>query len=128
MTPTRATRRSQSTGGLVANEIKRDKREDLLEATPPLEAKKMLCALRASFPGMSLDFIDVVRSHFHARARRRVYRELPPEDHEEGVRDFLKKAMCGTRDAAQNWELDCTEMMTEAGLRQGVYRVRVLPQ
>ena len=29
--------------------------------------------------------------------------------------------MYGTRDAAQNWELEYTEMMTEAGFRQGAY-------
>ncbi len=33
----------------------------------------------------------------------------------------LKKATYGTRDAAQNWELEYTEMMTEAGFRQGSF-------
>ena len=61
---------------LVAKEIKKDKREDLFAATPPLEAKKMLFSLWASIPGMCLDFGDVVRAYFHAKARRRVYVEL----------------------------------------------------
>ncbi len=31
------------------------------------------------------------------------------------------KAMYGTRDAAQNWEMEYTEMLPEAGFRQGSY-------
>ena len=34
---------------------------------------------------------------------------------------IAEKSMYGTRDAAQNWELEYTEMMTEAGLKQGSY-------
>ena len=69
---------------LVAKEIKKDKREDLLAATPPLEAKKMLFSSWASVPGMCLDFGDVVRAYLHARARRKVCVELSKEDFEEG--------------------------------------------
>ncbi len=47
---------------LVAKETKKDKREDLLTATPPLEAKKALFSSFASLPGLCLDFIDVVRA------------------------------------------------------------------
>ena len=83
-------------------EIKKDKREDLFAATPPLEAKKMLFSLWASVPGMCLDFGDVVRAYLHARARRKVYVELSKEDYEEGKCGLLRKAMYGTRDAAQN--------------------------
>ena len=106
---------------LVAKEIKRDKREDLFAATPPLEAKKALFSLWASVPGMCLDFGDVVRAYFHARARRRVYVDLPEEDFEEGKCGRLVKAMYGTRDAAPNWEMEYTEMLREAGFRQGVF-------
>jgi hypothetical protein len=84
---------------LVAKEIQRDKREDLLAATPPLVAKKILLAL-AGVPGMSLEFIDVARAYFHARTRRRIYVELSREDHEGIVYGLLRKATCGTRDAA----------------------------
>ena len=69
---------------LVAKEIKKDKREDLFAATPPLEVKKMLFSLWASVPGMRLDFGDVARAYFHAKARRKVYVELSKEDFEEG--------------------------------------------
>ncbi len=68
---------------MVAKEIKNDKREDLFVAPPPLEAKRMLFSLWASVPGMCLDFGDVVRAYFHARARRGVYVELSDEDRVE---------------------------------------------
>ncbi len=106
---------------LVAKEIKKDKREDFFAATPPLEAKKMLFSFWASVPGTRLDFGDAVRAYFHTGARRRVYVELSSEDSEEGKRGLLKKAMHGARDVAQNWELEHTEMTTEAGFRQGSF-------
>ena len=83
-------------------EIALNKREDLFAATPPLEAKKMLFSLYASKEKMCLDFIDVSRAYFHAKARRKLYVELPPEDAEEGMCGKLEKSMYGTRDAAQN--------------------------
>ena len=54
--------------------------------------------------GMKLDFIDVRRAYFHAKAKRMVYVQLPPEDAKEGMCGRLNKALYGTRDAAQNWE------------------------
>jgi hypothetical protein len=110
---------------LVAQEIKVDEREDLFAATPPLEAKKMLVSIVASSRGMrdgkrmKLDFIDVRRAYFHARARRRVYVRLPPEDQGEGMRGRLEKAMYGTRDAAQNWEYEYVEFTVSLGFSQG---------
>ena len=73
-------------------EIKRDKRDDLFAATPPLEAKKMLMSLAVTQgvgyinnrrEGMKLDFIDVKRAYFHAKCKRDVYVQLPKEDAEE---------------------------------------------
>ena len=68
---------------LVAQEIKRDNREDLFAATPPLEAKKMLMAMAViecigyrkgdQNGGNNLEFIDVKRAYFHAEAQRLVY-------------------------------------------------------
>ena len=69
--------------------------------------------------GMKLDFIDVRRAYFHARAHRKVYVELPPEDREGGMCGRLNKLMHGTRDAAQNWEKDYIELMEDAGFRRG---------
>ncbi len=41
------------------------------------------------------------------------------EDEEEGMCGMLEKSMYGTRDAAQNWEYEYTDMMKEAKLEQG---------
>ena len=69
---------------------------------------------------MKLGFIDIRRAYFHAKARRRVYVQLPPEDAEPGMCGLLLKSMYGTRDAAQNWE-DCyVEAMQELGFRRGL--------
>ncbi len=71
--------------------------------------------------GMCLDFIDVARAYFHARARRQMHVELPREDHDKGMHGKLGKAMYGTRDAVQNWEMEYAETMTEAKFKQGAY-------
>ncbi len=106
---------------LVAKEIKK-KREDWFAATAPLEAKKVLFAAWAGIPGPSLDFADVVHVYLHARARRRVFVELSQEDYDEGKRGplggLLTKATYGATDAAQGWELGCTEMTTQAVSRR----------
>ncbi len=72
-------------------------------------------------PVLCSDFGDVVRAYFHARARRKVYVELSKEDFEEGKCALLRKATYGTRDAAQNWEMEYTEMLLEAVFIQGSY-------
>ncbi len=115
---------------LVAKEIKRDKREDLFAATPPLEALKMLLSLAVTEGfgyskgnrggGDKIDFIDVRRAYFQAKARRDVYVELPEEDWEEGMCGKLVKSMYGTRDAAQNWEEEYTGFMEEIGFVKGL--------
>ncbi len=46
---------------------------------------------------------------------------FPVEDVEGGMRGRLRKAMWGTRDAAQIWEMEYTEMTLEAKLEQGAY-------
>jgi hypothetical protein len=45
--------------------------------------------------------------------------EIAEEDHQENMRGKLKKAMYGVSDAAQNWELEYTELMVEVGFTQG---------
>ncbi len=45
--------------------------------------------------------------------------DLPKEHYQEEARGEVKKAMYGARDAAQNRELEYTEMMVEAGLTHG---------
>ncbi len=51
----------------------------------------------------------MVRGYLYAKARREMYVDLPREDHEEGMRGKLGNAMCGTRDAVQNWEVEYTD-------------------
>ena len=60
---------------LVAQEIKKDRGEDLFAATPPLEAKKMLLSLWASGKRAGDEF----------GLRRRGSRLLPHEGQEKGV-------------------------------------------
>ncbi len=52
--------------------------------------------------------------------------ELSAEDFEEGKCGLLKRAVYGARDAAQNWEMEYTEMMVDAGFRQCEHSARVL--
>jgi hypothetical protein len=51
--------------------------------------------------------------------------ELSRGDHEEGTCGLLK-AMYGTRDASQNWELACAEIMTEVSCKQVSYSACML--
>ena len=114
---------------LVAKEIKKDKREDLFAATPPLEAKKLLFSMALTegigycknnrINGMKLNFIDVKRAYFHAKCKRNVYVRLPEEDKEDGMCAKLNMSMYGTRDAAQNWEEAYTEFMESIGFIRG---------
>ena len=115
---------------LVAQEINNEKRDGLFAATPPIEAKKALFSMAGTkgigYPsghrerGNKIDFIDVRRAYFHAKARREVYVELPAEDRDEGMCGRLNKALYGTRDAAQNWEHEYRKFMIEAGFTGGI--------
>ncbi len=80
---------------MAAKEMKKDKQEGLLAATPPLEAKETLFSLLGSAPGMRSDFGDVGRAYFHAKARRRAYVELSKEDFEEGKPGSLRRPRGG---------------------------------
>jgi hypothetical protein len=66
-----------------------------------------------------LEFIADIRAYFHAKIRRLVYIRLPEEDNQEGMCGRLVKAMYGTRDAAQNWEMEYVEFMESIGFRRG---------
>ena len=67
--------------------------------------------------------VDVRRAYFHAPARRRVFVELPPKDHQpadEHVCGLLKYSLYGTRDAAQNWEEELMSTLSDLMLTRGV--------
>ena len=88
---------------LVAQGLNTHKREDLIAAMPPLEAKKLLLSLAVTEgigyqtgnknKGYKVDFIDVRRAYFHAKARRLVYVNLPSEDAEPDMCGRLCKAL-----------------------------------
>ena len=66
----------------MAQEIKREASMELFAATPPLEALKMLLSRAVTEGvgyskgqrnnGMKIDFIDVRRAYFHAKAKNGV--------------------------------------------------------
>ena len=66
--------------------------------------------------------IDERRAYFCAKARRRVYIELPEGDGGGpgcGQCGLLRKSLYGTRDVAQNWECELGGFLGEIGLRRG---------
>lgn len=115
---------------LVGQEFKRDKREDIFAATPPLEAKKALISMAVTEgvgfktgkhkSGMCIDFIDVSRAFFHADALRTVYIQLPEGDAEQGMCGLLGKSLYGTNDAAQNWAASYVGFMEDTGFVTGI--------
>ena len=114
---------------LVGREIKKDKREDLFAATPPLESLRMILSICASNQ-YNLDpeerymvmSNDVKRAYFYAPATRPVYIIIPAEDHEPGDHDKVGKlnlSLYGTRDAAMNWAAKFTEFLNGIGFETG---------
>ena len=69
--------------------------------------------------GMKIDFIDISRAYFQAKAVRKVYVNLADEDSEEGMCSRLNQSMYGTRDAAQNWSMEYTRFMESIGSETG---------
>ena len=56
----------------------------------------------------------------YADMKRELYINLPPEMKTAGdVVGLLKKAMYGTRDAAQNWALEYSQTLKDLGFIQG---------
>ena len=85
---------------------------DMFSATPPIEAVRLVVSHAASYgehgQGGERGFmvIDVRRAYFNARARRKVYTEIPGEDWENGDENRcaeLVHSLYGTRDAGRNW-------------------------
>jgi hypothetical protein len=113
---------------LVSKETKKDKRADLFAATPPLQAKRAPFSFAVTEgigwkgdkrSGKKIDFIDVRRAYFFAKAKREVYVDLIGEDSEPGMCGRLAKIMYGTRDAAQNWKEEYTSFPVGTGFRKG---------
>ena len=107
----------------VAKDIKKDLRPDLYAATPPLEALKVVLAAAAKGgKGVGLMVNDVKRAYFYAPVVREIYVDLCEEDMNEDEQEMCGKlnySMYGTRDAAQNWQIEFTKTMLEMGFTRG---------
>ena len=109
---------------LVAREINTKANPDMFAATPPTEALKLMIAIAATKDSKGrrrrLMVNDVSRAYFYAKAIRKVYVEIAEEDREPGEGDMvgeLLHSMYGTRDAAQNWQEEFSNMLEGIGFR-----------
>ena len=74
---------------------------------------------------MKLEFIDLTRAidikraYLQADVKQDIYVDLPQEDMAEGMCANLVKAIYGTEDAAQNWELAYRKAHADWGFRVG---------
>jgi hypothetical protein len=107
---------------LVSKEIKKDSRDDLCAATAPLEAKKALFSFAVTegieMEGerrsrMKIDFIDVRRAYFFAKAAKREVRGV--DCRRCGVLNVRQVAP----DASQNWEEGYIGFLVGIGYRRG---------
>ena len=114
---------------LVGREIKKDRRDDLFAATPPLESLRMLLSICASSQGNmdeAKNFVvmsnDIKRAYFYAPVTRPVYIAIPREDNEDGDEEMvgqLNLSLYGTRDAALNWAKTYSEFLVSIGFQKG---------
>lgn len=107
---------------------------DVFSATPPIEAVRLVVSHAASYGrygrGGERGFmvIDVRRAYFNARARRKVFTEIPGEDWESGDEDRcaeLVHSLYGTRDAGRNWYEELREFLEGLGGTTGKASVSV---
>ena len=120
---------------LVCREVKRAKGAEYIpehasfSSMPPLEALKLLLSLMVTLKKsrnggvLKLRLLDISRAHFYGNAERRVFVTLPEGDKLEGHCGLLLKSMYGTRDAANIWQRDYTELL----LREGFSRNTAWP-
>ena len=110
--------------------------EAYFAAMPPLLALKLILSLACTtnLPVREqtyskrgrycIQFIDVKKAHFWAKAERTLYVELPQEyKHYHGlsgdVVGVLNRSMYGMRDAASLWEKLVADVMKKLHFRQG---------
>ena len=114
---------------LVGREIKKDKRDDLFAATPPLESLRMILSICASnqknYNRANNHVImsnDIKRAYFYAPVTRPIFVVIPDEDYEigdEGMVGQLNLSLYGTRDAAMNWAKTYTDFLVLIGFVKG---------
>ena len=111
----------------VGREVKSDQRPDLFAATPPLEALEMMISICASNQAGDNPYriltSDIKRAYFFAKARRPIFIDIPVEDKKDGDEHLVGKlnlSLHGTRDAAQNWQVESIEHLTANQFIKGV--------
>ena len=114
---------------LVGRELKRDRRDDLFAATPPLESLRMIMSICASNQReyqREKNFIvmtnDIKRAYFYAPATRPIFIKIPDEDWEDGDSERvgqLNLSLYGTRDAALNWSKTYSDALRTLGFTKG---------
>ena len=105
--------------------LSKDTCGELFAATPPLEALRLIVS--ESTTGAEDKFVmisDVSRAYMYAKCDRELYVEIPEEDktEEDRINDNVgkvEKAMYGTRPAAQLWQNEYTETLTENEFQVG---------
>ena len=108
---------------LVAREF-RGEEEAMYAATPPLEMMRVMLSLAASRRGHKVPYqlgvLDVSRAFFQAECHVDTFVALPPElrDQHPGMCWKLRKAMYGTRPAAQAWQKEYSKRMESWGFER----------
>ena len=104
---------------LVACEVKGSDASEahLFAATPPLDALRVLIALAASMPDLSLDFLDIQKAHLNGTSTRCIVVKLPKQA--GGGYAILARTLYGTRDAAAAWDECIFQVMTNLGFERG---------
>lgn len=110
---------------LVAQKINTERRGDLFAATPPVEAKKVIMSMAHRIQGCRQGERGAARFHrreagvLSRQAQEGSTRGAPAGRWEEGACETLRKAMYGTRDAAQSWEYAYVEALENIALQRG---------
>ena len=108
---------------LVAQQFNTGNDPTMVAATPPVEALKMIISDAATGNEDKCIMVnDVSRAYMYALIREPMYARLCSEGRlpgEEGLCGRLNKAMYGTRPAAQNWQHEFTDVLTQAGFVAG---------
>ena len=111
----------------VAQELRRqhggNTREGLFAAMPPLEAIKALISdvatrrVQGGDPRKVL-CVDISKAYVPVM-RNDIYVQLSAEMELSGCCGRLRKALCGTREAARCWEQEYVRMLESIGFRRG---------
>ena len=112
---------------IVAKEVQRHREESIFAPTPPVESLRILLNIAAAHRNDDRPYkimvTDIKRAHFYAKALRRVFIQLPPEDPRSGDPSLcgeLLQSMYGAQDAAANWEAAYSDTFSRMSVQKGV--------